>query len=76
MHGAQLSEDRYPEGSETAAPDFTSLYVAYAESTLEASRALREHGKASRQFAVADVASMRLFHRVKKAQGLKKPKSG
>jgi hypothetical protein len=37
---------------------------------------LKKHGAQSPQFGGADVASMRLFHRVKKMQELKKPLTG
>lgn len=46
----------------------------HASATAQANMMLQEHGARSSQFASADVASMRLFHRVKKMQGLKKPR--
>ncbi|HEY1876051.1 MAG TPA: hypothetical protein VGG66_01230, partial [Rhizomicrobium sp.] len=55
-----------------AAGDLPGLYRDYAEATVKASQMLHKHGKDSPQFVSADVASMRLFHRVKKLQGLKK----
>jgi hypothetical protein len=58
-----------------AAGDFHEAYHAYAEATVKANEMLRRHGKGSPQFVAADLASMRLFHRVKKLQGLKKPKA-
>jgi hypothetical protein len=58
--------------SADAGGDFPRLYRAYARATVTASQMLRKHGKDSAQFVSADVASMRLFHRVKKLQGLKK----
>jgi len=51
---------------------FADVYRMYTRSTVRADTMLRRHGKASPQFAAADVESMRLFHRVKKMQGLKK----
>jgi len=71
LHGANICDRSLPSQSE-AAPDFASLYVAYAEATVQASLALQAHGKNSPQFTTADIASMRLFHQVKKMQGLKK----
>ena len=71
MHGIELRDGANAPGSQ----DLVSAYAAYADSTMKASAALRKHGKASAEFAAADVESMRLFHRVKKMQGLKKPKT-
>jgi hypothetical protein len=67
LHGAE------PTPANDAA-DLPGLYRTYAMATVRASRMLHKHGKDSAQFASADVASMRLFHRVKKLQGLKKPR--
>ena len=50
------------------------MYAVYAASTVQARKELQEHGKNSPQFVAADIASKRLFHRVKKMQGLKKDK--
>jgi hypothetical protein len=72
LHGAHFEEVSAGGEKEGQAADFTALYAAYAEATLRASALLQKHGKSSPQFATADVASMRLFHRVKKMQGLKK----
>jgi hypothetical protein len=68
LHGAEPA-------TAPQAGDFPALYRAYAEATLKASEMLHVHGKDSAQFVSADIASMRLFHRVKKLQGLKKPRS-
>ena len=65
LHGAE------PAPADAAA-DLPGLYRAYARATVRASRMLCKHGKESAQFVSADIASMRLFHRVKKLQGLKK----
>lgn len=54
---------------------FEAAYAEYASATALANTMLQEHGARSSQFTNADVASMRLFHRVKKMQGLKKPRS-
>lgn len=56
--------------------ELKSAYAEYASATAEANAMLQKYGAASSQFASADVASMRLFHRVKKMQGLRKPPSG
>ena len=55
---------------------FKSAYAEYASATTQANVMLQNHGADSPQFATADVASMRLFHRVKKMQGLKKSRRG
>ena len=65
LHGAD------PGSADTTA-DLPGVYRAYARATVKASRMLNKHGKGSAQFVAADIASMRLFHRVKKLQGLKK----
>ena len=54
----------------------SAAYAEYASATVQANATLQEHGAQSSQLASADVASMRLFHRVKKMQGLKKPRTG
>jgi hypothetical protein len=56
--------------------DFKSAYAEYASATAQANNMLQTHGARSSQFVSADVASMRLFHRVKKMQGLKKARPG
>jgi hypothetical protein len=55
--------------------EFKKAYAEYASATALANVMLQEHGAGSPQFASADVASMRLFHRVKKMQGLRKPRN-
>jgi hypothetical protein len=70
LHGMALPGDANATGA--VPQDFMSAYAAYADSTMRASLALQKHGKASPQFTTADIESMRLFHRVKKMQGLKK----
>jgi hypothetical protein len=52
--------------------DFKTAYGEYAAATAHANVLLHAHGAQSSQFVSADIASMRLFHRVKKMQGLKK----
>ena len=70
LHGGKLDE---AETIECHPPeDFPSVYAAYAAATAHANNMLRQHGPRSPEFVQADVASMRLFHRVKKMQGLKK----
>jgi hypothetical protein len=54
--------------------DLDAAYAAYAGAVANAYAMLQMHGPASRQFAEADIAGMRLFHRVKKMQGLGKPR--
>ncbi|HWY61697.1 MAG TPA: hypothetical protein VNW15_07325 [Rhizomicrobium sp.] len=54
--------------------DFKCVYAEYACAVSHANVMLQRHGMASAQFSEADIASMRLFHRVKKMQGLGKPK--
>ena len=56
--------------------EFKAAYAEYAAATAQANAMLQRHGPASPQFSSADIASMRLFHRVKKMQGLRKPRSG
>jgi hypothetical protein len=54
--------------------DFQQCYDDYAGAVANANAMLQQHGPGSAEFAQADVASMRLFHRVKKMQGLKNPR--
>jgi hypothetical protein len=63
--------------ADTPAPGegFAACYDDYARAVADANAILRQHGPQSVQFAAADIASMRLFHRVKKMQGLKKPRA-
>lgn len=77
LHGGMPDETPAIHG---AVPDqsdrFRAAYAEYASATAHANAMLQEHGAQSAQFASADVTSMRLFHRVKKMQGLKKPRTG
>ncbi len=68
LHGMHDDEE-----AETGKRDFASVYADYAESAAKASLALQRHGRGSMEFKAADTQSMRLFHRVKKMQGLKRP---
>jgi len=56
--------------------EFKAVYAEYAAATALANDLLQQHGPASPQFTRADVASIRLFHRAKKMQGLRKPREG
>ena len=56
--------------------EFRRAYAEYASATAHADAMLQSYGVGSPQFASADIASMRLFHRVKKMQGLRKPRNG
>ena len=60
-----------PEQSE-----LKTVYAEYVSATAQALVMLQKHGAGSPQFASADVSSMRLFHRVKKMQGLGKSNTG
>jgi hypothetical protein len=77
LHGGMPDE---ASGTKVVRPapgdELKSAYTEYAAATLKASDMLQTYGAASLQFANADVASMRLFHRVKKMQGLRKPRIG
>jgi hypothetical protein len=53
-----------------------STYAEYASATARANVMPQKYGAQSSQFASADVASMRFFHRMKKMQGLKKSRAG
>ena len=82
LHGrfARLHSGMQDDASVTAAAEpgrsdeIKAAYAEYAAATAHANAMLQTHGPASPQFASADVASMRLFHRVKKMQGLRKPR--
>lgn len=74
LHGGSGAFQQEIEAHGGESQEFSSVYAAYAESVVKAAQALRLHGKNSAEFATADIASMRLFHRAKKMQGLKKPK--
>ena len=75
LHGGMRDE---PLATTATGPEqgneFKKAYAEYASATALANVMLQEHGAGSPQFASADVASMRLFHRVKKMQGLLKPR--
>jgi hypothetical protein len=75
LHGGMRDE---PLATTATGPEqgneFKKAYAEYASATALANVMLQEHGAGSPQFASADVASMRLFHRVKKMQGLRKPR--
>jgi len=75
LHGAQIALARQDVRDGAVSDDFGSVYADYADSVVKANAVLQEHGRRSAQFVAADVASMCLFHRAKKMQGLKKPKS-
>ena len=71
LHGASISS-----GNSLGAED-GKLEIAYGEYTMavcRANAALKSHGQRSKEFHEADVATMRLFHRVKSLQGLKNPR--
>lgn len=53
--------------------DLKQSYADYAQAIAHANAMLQRHGPQSEAFAKADIAGMRLFHRVKKMQGLKMP---
>jgi hypothetical protein len=76
LHRGKLNESEIAE--RRPPKDFPSVYAAYAAyafATVHAHNMLQQHGPHSPEFAQADIASMRLFHRVKKMQGLKKAKA-
>jgi len=77
LHGGMPDETPVTNAADPDQSDrFSAAYAEYASATAQANAMLQEHGAHSAQFASADVASMRLFHRVKKMQGLKKPRTG
>ena len=77
LHGGMPDETPVINAARPDQSDRVSAaYAEYASATAQANAMLQEHGATSAQFASADVASMRLFHRVKKMQGLKKPRTG
>ena len=73
LHGTRIPGSNQAP-SEIPSEALVSAYIEYAEAVAKASAALQTDGKDSKKFKDADVASMRLFHRVKKAQGLKMPR--
>jgi hypothetical protein len=77
LHGGMVDETPVTHAVRPEQSDgFKAAYAEYASATTEANVMLQKHGVQSPQFASADVASMRLFHRVKKMQGLRKPRIG
>jgi hypothetical protein len=76
LHGGMREEPLATNATGTGqSNEFKKAYAEYASATALANVMLQEHGAGSPQFASADVASMRLFHRVKKMQGLRKPRN-
>ena len=76
LHGGIPDEAVTNAAAVEKGDEFKKAYAEYASATARANLLLQEHGAKSPQFASADVASMRLFHRVKKMQGLRKPRNG
>ena len=74
MHGAPGRRANASDAS-SAAPDedIRCCYADYASAVANANAMLQRHGAQSAQFTQADIASMRMFHRVKKLQGIGKP---
>ena len=72
LHGAQIEDA--PDQTAEPQESFPAVYAEYASATDRANTMLQEHGPRSPEFVRADIASMRLFHRAKKMQGLKKPR--
>lgn len=67
--------DHLHGGADVAPPkgeDLLFCYGEYAGAVAKAHALLQRHGPGSAQFEQADIAGMRLFHRVKKMQGLGK----
>ena len=75
LHGGMRDEAPATIAGTEKSDEFKAAYAAYASATAQALVMLQKHGAASAQFASADVASMRLFHKVKKMQGLKKSRN-
>ena len=74
LHGAGLSIEDHPQDDAEEENDLASAYAEYAIVVARASAALQAHGKQSKEFHDADIAGMRLFHRVKSLQGVKNPR--
>jgi hypothetical protein len=73
LHGGMREESLANNATRPQQSDeFKNAYAEYASATALANVMLQEHGAGSPQFTSADVASMRLFHRAKKMQGLRK----
>lgn len=75
LHGMDIRKDDDLAEKPATADDFRAIYGAYAAATAQANALFQRDGAHSPEFIAADVASMRLFHRAKKMQGLKKPRS-
>lgn len=78
-HLNTVTASRNPTGSPGAdnsekSEDFKCLYAEYVCALAQANVMLQRHGMTAPQFAEADVASMRLFHRLKRLQGMGKPR--
>ena len=71
LHGG-MRQKAHPASEQS--DEIKAAYAEYASATALANAMLQQHGPTSPQFTSADVASMRLFHRVKKLQGLGKPR--
>jgi hypothetical protein len=72
LHGMDI-HDHEPASNIAPNDRLVAAYSEYAEAVARACAALQTFGVDSQQFRDADLAGMRLFHRVKKAQGLKMP---
>jgi hypothetical protein len=72
LHGGQMetATDQSAEPPE----HFAAVYAEYASAADHANNMLQRHGARSAEFAKADIASMRLFHKAKRMHGLKKPR--
>lgn len=75
LHGGMPDEAVANVAAVKQGDEFKKVYAEYASATAHANLTLQEYGAGSSLFANADVASMRLFHRVKKMQGLRKPRN-
>ncbi len=73
LHGHMQKMQGTPGGADplVRGDDLRQCYDEYARAVAHANDMLQKHGPASPAFAVADIAGMRLFHKVKAAQGLK-----
>ena len=61
-------------GKSEKGEDFKCLYAEYVCALAQANVMLQRHGMTAPQFSEADTASMRLFHRLKRMQGMGKPR--
>ena len=79
LHGGHALRN-HGEASATAVgilekgEEIKCCYAAYASAVANANAMLQRHGPDSEQFTQTNIASMRLFHRVKKIQGMGKPR--